>query len=506
MKILLDTNIIIHREASTVINEDIGVLFNWIDKLKYQKYVHPASIEEIRKHGNHKVVSTMEIKIKNYNLLRTESPESNEITEIRRIFDQNENDYYDTTILKEIFNNRVDFFISEDRKIHQKANHLGIPEKVFTIESFLEKVTTENPDLTDYQVLSIQKEYFGNIDINDSFFNSLKEDYPGFENWFNRKAEEMAYICKSKEEQILAFLYIKIEDKTEDYSNISPQFQKKKRLKIGTFKVVLNGFKLGERFLKIIFDNARLNFVDEIYVTIFKKRTGQHLLIKLLEDWGFCYHGTKSGGSEDEFVYLRDFSPKFNLEDPKKTYPYISKSCNIFIVPIYPAYHTELFPDSILNNESPDHFIENEPHRNAIQKVYISRSINRSLNKGDLIVFYRTKFNGPAYFTSVVTTIGVVDSVITNINDENHFVSLCRKRSVFSDAELKEHWNHNSRSRPFIVNFYYVYSFPMPRINLKRLLDFHIIAKAPRGFEPITKQGFETLIIQSKTNGSFIID
>ena len=29
MKALLDTNIIIHREASKVINQDIGVLYRW---------------------------------------------------------------------------------------------------------------------------------------------------------------------------------------------------------------------------------------------------------------------------------------------------------------------------------------------------------------------------------------------------------------------------------------------------------------------------------------------
>ncbi len=49
MKILLDTNIIIHREASKVINQDIGILFNWIDKLRYLKYIHPVTIEELNR-------------------------------------------------------------------------------------------------------------------------------------------------------------------------------------------------------------------------------------------------------------------------------------------------------------------------------------------------------------------------------------------------------------------------------------------------------------------------
>ena len=54
MRILLDTNIIIHREAATVVNEDIGVLFNWIDKLHYTKCVHSVTVEEIEKHGTPK--------------------------------------------------------------------------------------------------------------------------------------------------------------------------------------------------------------------------------------------------------------------------------------------------------------------------------------------------------------------------------------------------------------------------------------------------------------------
>ena len=35
MKALLDTNIIIHREAGKVTNQDIGILFKWLDKVKY---------------------------------------------------------------------------------------------------------------------------------------------------------------------------------------------------------------------------------------------------------------------------------------------------------------------------------------------------------------------------------------------------------------------------------------------------------------------------------------
>jgi hypothetical protein len=44
MRVLLNTNILIHREAATVVHRDIGKMFYWLDKLKYEKSVHPASL------------------------------------------------------------------------------------------------------------------------------------------------------------------------------------------------------------------------------------------------------------------------------------------------------------------------------------------------------------------------------------------------------------------------------------------------------------------------------
>ena len=46
-------------------------------------------------------------------------------------------------------------------------------------------------------------------------------------------------------------------------------------------------------------------------------------------------------------------------------------SARKFIVPIYPTYHTELLPDSILNTETAEDFEDNKSNRNALSKVYI---------------------------------------------------------------------------------------------------------------------------------------
>ena len=72
-------------------------------------------------------------------------------------------------------------------------------------------------------------------------------------------------------------LKLKIEDVDEDYSDIIPLFPKAKRLKICSLKVDYTGEKLGERFMRIIFDHALENKVDEIYVTIFNMFSGRSL-------------------------------------------------------------------------------------------------------------------------------------------------------------------------------------------------------------------------------------
>ncbi|MFY0602709.1 MAG: hypothetical protein JXQ93_02085 [Flavobacteriaceae bacterium] len=493
MRALLDTNIIIHRETSRILNQNIGMLFQWLDKMQYIKNVHPITIEELKRHTDNEVVRTIGIKLDSYQVLKTVAPLHENVGKTSNEIDTTGNDKNDTLLLNEVYCSRVDLLITEDKKIHQKAKILGIEDKVFRIDSFIEKAIVENPSLVDYQTLSVKKEYFGNIDINDPFFDSFREDYKGFNNWFNRKAEETSYIC-SYEGAINAFLFIKPEDETENYSDITPSLPPKNRLKIGTFKVTANGFKLGERFLKIIFDNAFKQKAEEIYVTIFDNREEQARLIFLLEEWGFNYYGIKSSKNGEEKVYVKSFKrgEEINLSFPKLTYPFISKESNVFIVPIYQAYHTELFPDSILRTESPLDFVENKPHRNALSKIYISRSYERNLESSDRIVFYRTGDPGNAIHTGVATTVGIVESVITDIKDEETFLSLCKKRSVFSVEELKKHWNYNPKNRPFIVNFLYAFSYPR-RANLKWLNENGVIPNIldmPRGFRRITQKDF----------------
>lgn len=502
MKILFDTNIIIHREASKIVRDDIGQLFNWIDKLKYDKFIHPITIKELSKHVDKSTVQTMQTKIQSYNELKALAPIDSRIQDIIDSQDKNENDKNDSKILNELLAQHVDILITEDKNVFNKAAALNLSNNVYNISSFLEAVLSKYPNLLDYKVLSVKLELFGNIDHKDDFFDSFRDYYEGFDKWFLSKSQEPAYVCYY-DGKIRGFLYLKVEDGNEYYGNIEPPFSPKKRLKIGTFKVTLYGVKLGERFLKIIFDNALRQKVDEIYFTIFDDTPDRKSLVNVCNGFGFVYSGIKKNSYGTESVFVRNFSKDINFANPKLTFPYISKRSKIHFISIYPDYHTELFPDSILNTEKLDDFIDNEPHRNAISKVYISHAYERNLQPSDIIIFYRTG----GIFKGVVSTIGIVESVKDNLKSEKELFRACRGKTVLSDAELNKFWNRFDSLKPFVINFLYTYSFTR-RPNLKELVDNKIFAepKLPqRGIFQISFEDFLKIFRLSKSDESIIV-
>jgi len=130
--------------------------------------------------------------------------------------------------------------------------------------------------------MSIQERFFCDIDLTNQFFNSLRADYEGFDIWFKSKSANTAFVSYNELGEMDGFLYLKIED--EAILDTTPTFEPKLRAKLGTFKIDAHGTKLGERFIRLMFQFAMKNSLKEIYVTIFDKHLG---LIKLLTRYGF---------------------------------------------------------------------------------------------------------------------------------------------------------------------------------------------------------------------------
>jgi len=57
---------------------------------------------------------------------------------------------------------------------------------------------------------NIKYQYFKDLDLNDYFFDSLKESYREFPEWFAQKAkeDEKAYVFYKKKQQVIGCFYL----------------------------------------------------------------------------------------------------------------------------------------------------------------------------------------------------------------------------------------------------------------------------------------------------------
>lgn len=341
---------------------------------------------------------------------------------------------------------------------------------------------------------------FNAVNLEDTFFDSLRDNYQGFNEWFKRKAhnKESAYILLDDNGSIQAFLYVKIENGSVD--DVEPQLPKAKRLKIGTFKVNPHSTRLGERFLKLIFDDARKNGVQEIYVTIYPDK---HELINFLKIYGFV----KMGNKKEEFVFVKNM--RLTTGNLLFDYPRINISnSNFFSLSIYPVYHTKLFPDSMLKTEQKNvnSLIRDISYTNSIHKIYISYMRGLSILKnGDVLVIRRSAEKGKlALYNSVFTTVCLIEEVRTKhmFKSIDEYLGYVKSYSVFDQTTLINLWNKNNMT---VIKMTYNYSLAH-RITNKEFLESIGIEPLYWGFFRLTKALFKEIIMRGGVDERFIVD
>lgn len=341
---------------------------------------------------------------------------------------------------------------------------------------------------------------FKDINIDDPFFDSLKQDYAEFTKWFEKKGEEFAYIFisdSSISNHIDGFLYLKIEPKLIKETTPPLIADGENWLKVGTFKINAHGTKLGERFIKKIFDTAITSKIKDIYVTIFDKHKQ---LLNLFEKYGFITEAQKTTNNGKELVLCRRISRlSIQVDDILKNYPVIEFSYNDYapkpyLLSIKPEWHTRLLPNSILQTENASILQDISP-TNSIHKVYLCSMGNvDNLHKGDILFIYRTTDGkGPAKYRSVVTSICVVEEYqnINTFKNIDLFMRYCAPYSIFTVEELQEYW----RNRNFIHIIRFSYNIALPRRVTRGSLitNAYLPENAYWGFMPLTNEQADTI-------------
>ncbi|CAM4108507.1 hypothetical protein BZK40_21120 [Citrobacter portucalensis] len=190
-----------------------------------------------------------------------------------------------------------------------------------------------------------------------------------------------------------------------------------------------------------------------------------------------------------------------------KNYPMIKMQERNFLLGIYPVWHTRLFPESILRNES-ESIIEDVSYSNSIHKVYLTKMYGvPNLRKGDNLLIYRTSDGqGSAKYRSVATSICVVEEYrnIHEFSSLADFKAYCAPYSVFSDAELND--LYRKKNYPFIVKF--SYNFPLKKKIIRQsLMDITGYTDSDYwGFLKLTNDHLTEILKAGGVNESLIVD
>ncbi|SHM95742.1 hypothetical protein SAMN02746066_04091 [Anaerosporobacter mobilis DSM 15930] len=347
---------------------------------------------------------------------------------------------------------------------------------------------------------NLQYVKFTQINLSDHFFDSLREDYVGFEDWFHKKAEEFAYVHYDKESNLDGFLYVKLDG---TYINdVEPVIKSEKIVKIGTFKINPHGTRLGERFIKSALDYAIEEKASVCYVTIFEKHSA---LISLLQKYGFQKYGVKKSSNGEELVLLKELTN--TTGNVITDYPLINtNSKRKFLLSIYPNYHTVMFPDSMLNNESST-MLKDVPYTNSIHKIYICRMEGvDSLQNGDIIIVYRTAEAGKnAEYSSVVTSVCIVETVKSQneFKDFEDFYRYACTYSVFDKDDLSKWYK---KGNCIAINMTYNCAFKK-RITRHELIESLGLPRSNYwGFMKVTDEQFSQILKVGEVNESIIIN
>lgn len=444
--ILLDTNMFIYLEDYKVTNEKIITLTKRLfDSDKYKIVIHPKTKNEILKIKDLNKRKIFLSKISVYKEVESAPSITEDFNNI--VGCKNSNDKIDNELLFSIYRNCAYYLITNDKGLIRKAKTIHLEDRVLSIDKALLLFKEDDIKIIKKPIF-IDLKYLYELDINDVFFDSLKQDYSDFANWFATKQllKCQAYVSEEKN-KLTSFLMLKIEDETEKYDEFLEPFLPARRLKISTMKVSIEGKKIGETFIKIIIEKAMQEKVDEIYVTTFEK---QSLLIEMLEEYGFKKVTKKRTKIPDGKIELEDVLVK-RIKDKTNYFPFFTiNGKKKFIVPIKEKYHNLLFQESEKSIQlSMDDYNGLNVASNSIKKAYICCSNIKKIEKGSIILFYSSGIK------KSITCLGIVDGVFTNFNNYEEMYKMVKKRTVYDESELRENFKRNS----LVILFKLYYSF-----------------------------------------------
>lgn len=472
MRFLLDTNILIPAEPTSLADSEsttpiITHLIGIIAAAKFTAFIHPASLKEM---NGDRDVSRRDLRrqlLKKYEILP--SPPAVPVALHHKLGAPNKgtNNAIDNELIAAVERNAVNYLVTSDGGIHKKLARIGLanrglyPSDAVALTRALKP--SESPTLP-----AVKLGLCHELNREDPFFDSLRSDYPGFDEWLEKcqLAHREVFIIQGGS-GISAIAILKDESK-ESTDRV---------LKLCCFKVGENsrGFKIGELLLRSVLNYCVREQYDRTYLTCFPK---QNQLISMLEEFG--YSATTQSESS-ELILEKSFRP--NLRDEStplgfhiKYGPAVLRTTDeIYVVPLEPRYHRMLFPD--LENQR-SLFPGETPFGNCIRKAYLCHSPKKHFTPGSILLFYRS------HDLRQIQAVGVTESAIRS-SDPTEIIEFVGKRTVYSQPAIEE----MTANETLAILFRYV-TLDV-KIQYEDLIDSGSLIGVPQSITQVKEEGLE---------------
>ena len=449
----------------------------------HQLLVHPLIRVDLSRDQNLIRKDLNSIIFRNYPYIQDYPVVSERIRNIVGTSDPESNDWVDDHLIAAVNEGAADVLITEDQKLIRKARRSGlIGERAMTMAGVL-KTLRRLADVSPRPNPSVKKTTADKLDAKDPIFQSIRSDYPTFDEWFSKVRSERRIAWIIEEFHHLAAIAIINQEIPTDVEYELEGWM----IKISPFKVSeeSRGSRFGELLLKDILEYALENQYDYVYFTT---RPSNEAMMSFGEQFGFQHtrgHGDEVGMVKP-LVHGRPGDASLtNIEFNIRYGPqqYRTEGSNGFIVPIKLQYFNKLFPDVVKQGRLlPDV----RPYANAIRKAYICNAGARNLRPGDLLYFYRSQRH------QGVMTVGVIEDTFVS-SDPNSVAGFVGRRTVYSLSEIAEICA--SEALAILFRQARLFSDPIP---FRALRSEGVLKGPPQSIQSVSQEGIAWLERRSR--------
>lgn len=403
------------------------------------------------------------------------------------------NDHRDLRLLAAVYAGAATHLVTGDRRLRKRAERAGLGDQVISAEAALDLLRQLHPSDPPTPP-SVERIAAANLDPSQPIFESLREDYPGFDDWLRKVASQRTsrrtWVVVDSRGHYRAIAIVKLDDG-------HPTIPGTRATKLSTFKVDAGseGEKLGELLLKTVLNWAHRHRVDKLFVTVLDDESKQPLL-HFLDAFGFVHIGSTAKNEHELILMKHFFEDNLESHSPLEYHvlhgpPAILGTAPIYVVPIIPQWYEGLFPDAPSVGPHGQTTlgglpVDSKPFGNALRKAYLSNANTKGLPPGSTLLFYRSAGPGGG---GVVQAVGVVEAAARSSSPE-WIVSFVGRRTVYNANEVARLCEDDKgRPQEVLAIRFRQDRFVEPPWTLKQLKDNHVLNGPPQQV---------TLVINSK--------